>query len=47
MGDGLGTLESADSLGGPWTPVPGGPGTLLDTSGGTMKFYRVAIPVAE
>ena len=46
MGDGLGTLESAETIDGPWSPVPGGPGTPLDT-GGPMKFYRIAVPLAE
>jgi len=46
MGDGLGTIESADSLEGPWTPFPGGPGTPVDSSG-VMKFYRIAVPVPE
>jgi hypothetical protein len=44
-GDGLGTLEAADNIEGPWTPIPGGPGTPLGT-GGTVQFYRVAIPIA-
>jgi hypothetical protein len=46
MGDGLGNLESADSLDGPWTLVPGGPGTPIDT-GGSMKFYRIGVPLTE
>ena len=43
MGDGLGSLEAAPSVDGPWTPVPGGPGTPIDTTG-AMKIYRVAVP---
>jgi hypothetical protein len=46
MGDGLGNLEAADSIEGPWTPIPGGPGTPIGT-GGSMKFYRVAVPLTE
>jgi hypothetical protein len=46
MGDGLGNLEAADSIEGPWTPIPGGPGTPIG-AGGSMKFYRVAVPLAE
>jgi len=42
MGDGLGTLEAADSIEGPWTPIPGGPGTPVN-AGGAMKFYRIAV----
>lgn len=43
QGDGFGQLEAASSIEGPWTPVPGGPGTPIDADG-AMKFYRVAIP---
>jgi hypothetical protein len=43
-GEGHGVLECADSLDGPWTPVPGGaPGATLDPSA-PLKFYRVSIP---
>jgi hypothetical protein len=46
QGDGLGSIEAADSIEGPWTPIPGGPGTPIDTSGG-KKFYRIAVPLNE
>ncbi len=46
MGDGLGNLEAADSIEGPWTPIPGGPGTPIG-AGTNMKFYRVAVPITE
>jgi hypothetical protein len=45
-GNGIGVLEVADSIDGPWTPVEGGPGTAVEASG-SMKFYRIAIPTTE
>ena len=45
QGDGLGTLETADSVDGPWTAFPGGPGTPLP-KGGALKLFRIAVPIA-
>ena len=46
MGDGLGVIEAASAIEGPWTPISGGPGTPIGT-GGSMKFYRIAVPLTE
>lgn len=44
MGDGLGNLEAADNIDGPWTPIPGGPGTPINPTE-PMKYFRVGIPI--
>jgi hypothetical protein len=43
MGGGLGHLEAANSVDGPWTAIPGGPGTPINPTE-PMKFFRVAVP---
>ena len=46
-GDGVGVLESAERVDGPWTEVPGAvPGFPLNLSG-RMKFFRVAVPITD
>ena len=46
-GDGLGALESAKDVEGPWSEIPGAlPGYLLNPTE-PMEFFRVAVPITD